>query len=80
MYFGRIVTNSTTGPTIAANFAFEKKTEIKKDSVISDMWNRKKKRKRRPRSEFGRKVAWEISVDETDIQKKVMNAVKNHDS
>ena len=42
MYFGNMVTNNTTGPTMAANFEFEKKTDISMHKVISDMWNRKK--------------------------------------
>ena len=36
-YFGKIEIKSTTGPTIAANFELEKKTAIRKLSVISDM-------------------------------------------
>lgn len=37
MYFGKMVTNNTTGPTIAANFELEKKTDISMLKVISDM-------------------------------------------
>jgi hypothetical protein len=41
-YRGKTAQNNTTGAAIAANFAFEKKTDIKNDNVISDIAKRKK--------------------------------------
>jgi hypothetical protein len=41
-YLGKIVANKMTGPTMAANFEFEKKTLIKKERFMRDKWKRKK--------------------------------------
>ncbi len=77
---GRRVQKSATGPIIAASLAWEKKAEMKNENEISDMQNAKKYINNITGDEAGKNELWQRAVVLRAIQKKVMKAVRNHDS
>lgn len=80
MNLGSNVANSATGPMIAASFACEKKADIKKEKVISDMQKKKKYTKSMTGSVAGKKELWHRKVALMAIHRNKKNAVRNHDS
>ena len=80
MNLGNNVTNSATGPTIAASLELEKKTATRNDSEISDMENKKKYKKISTLFEKRNKKDVVNIVVLSAIQKKSTNAVRNQES